>query len=768
MGWLHRLYKISLFSLASIVLIVLYALWQLPSIETLESAELQVPLRIYSRDHQLLAEYGDIRRNPLRIDQVPKPLILALIATEDRRFFEHQGVDLRGLLRAGLVLISTGTKSQGGSTITMQVARNFFLTRHKTFTRKLNEILLALKIEQELSKENILELYLNKVYFGKRAYGVAAAAEVYFGKNVQDLTLSEMALIAGLPQAPSAINPINNMKAAIARRDHVLKSMLSEGFISESTYQKAIASPLTTHYQGRNIDFKAPYVAESVRKSMVDRFGESAFTAGYSVYTTIDSHYQQYANTAVQDALLEFDKAHGYRGPAAHVRLNATPISETLKSYPSYERLQPALIMKVTADEAIAQTSTETVTIPWSHMEWAKKRVNNKREAENPLELLTPGDIVYIQHSSRGTYLGQPPEVGGALIAMDPRDGSVLAMVGGYDYQLTKFNRVTQALRQPGSVFKPFIYLSAFEQGFTPANVINDAPLVIEDPSLEEGFWRPRNDDRKFYGPTRLRVGLSTSKNLVTIRLLQLVGLDNFVALITRFGFSEKRLPRGLSLALGTLTTTPLEIATAYSTLANGGYRVTPYLIHHIEDYQGHIIEEIPHVTVCENCSPDSNPGIQPAERIVAAQDAYLVTHILQDAIQVGTGKLAKSLGRHDLAGKTGSTNSHHDAWFSGYNHRLVATTWLGFDEPRSLQAYASQLALPMWIRFMEKALNGMPESPVPEPSGLVRVKIDPNTGLLASPRQHNAIFELFKAGHLPSQEALPEPSGSRHDADLF
>ncbi len=658
--------------MASLALIFLYALWQLPSIQVLEDVHLQVPLKIYSQEGALLAEYGDKRRIPLTIDQIPKPLIHALLATEDARFYEHQGVDTRGLLRAAYILLSTGHKEQGGSTITMQVARNFFLTREKTFTRKLNEILLALKIERELPKEKILELYLNKVYFGKRAYGVAAAAEVYFGKTVSELTLPEMALLAGLPQAPSAINPLNNLKGAIKRRNHVLSRMLHYELISPADYEAACAAPLEASYHARALDFSAPYAAEMVRQILVDRFGEDIYTSGYAIYTTLQAHTQEYANEAVKVTLEEYNKAHG-------------------------------------------------------------------------------------AHSI--------PEVGGALVALDPATGAIRALVGGYDFETSKFNRATQALRQPGSNFKPFIYAAAFEQGYTPATLINDAPVVFDDPSLAEGLWRPQNDNKEFYGPTRLRLGLTLSRNLVSIRLLQEVGISKTIPVLERFGFSADRLPRELSLALGTLTTTPLEMATAYATFANGGYKIQPYLIDRIEDRQGKIIEEAHHPRVCTECD-------NPAPRILSAQDAYFITHILQDAIQNGTSRSARSLGRHDLAGKTGTTNNQNDAWYSGYNQHLVVTTWMGFDEPRSLNAYAAQTALPLWIRFMSKALKGVPDVPWPEPEGLVHLRIDPTTGLLAHPNQSNAIIEIFKAGQAPTRytsgSSGGEGEGQVRDRDIF
>ncbi len=745
---------LTIFGIVAIFSVIVYQ--QLPSVETLVDVNLQVPLKIYTADGKLIAEYGEKRRTPISIDTVPKQLVFAILATEDRRFFDHHGVDFRGLLRATYVLVSRGEKQQGGSTITMQVARNFFLSRQKTFTRKFQEILLAVKIERELSKNQILELYLNKIYFGKRAYGVEAAAEVYYGKSVTGLDLAQMAMLAGLPQAPSFINPLNNPEAALKRRAHVLGRMLHYGFIEQAQYDQAIVQPLSAEYHGRNVEFDAPYAAEWVRQLLVKYYGEEVYTSGFDVYTTIDSRYQRFAKDTVQQSLLSYDKRHGYRGPLSKVNVpeNITPevaasFVKTLQSTPKSGPLIPALILGLDEEKAAVFVQPgKLITLPVNALAWARR--------EGALTL-TVGNVIYLEPKGDGWQLSQIPQVGGALVSLDPHTGGVLALVGGFDFYQSKFNRVTQAQRQPGSNFKPVLYAAALENGFTAASIMNDAPIVFKDPTLE-GFWRPQNSTKDFYGPTRLRVGLAHSRNLVSIRLLQNLGIKPAVEIAGKFGFDTETLPQSLSLALGSLVATPLQVVSSYAVFANGGYRVEPYIIHHIEDVNGNILYDCNPKVACQDCEALSNALDAPdyakplvAERILSPQTAYIMHSMLKDVITQGTGKQAMQLGRKDLAGKTGTTNDQFDAWFSGYHADIVTTTWMGFDEPKSLHEYAAQTALPLWMSYMSQVLKNKPERNFPVPDGIVTVRIDPDTGLLADPKQTNAIFEIFAKGTEPT-----------------
>lgn len=762
----------------ALIIIVLYVNARLPSVENLEDAQLQVPLRIYTQDGLLIGEYGEKRRSPIDIREVPEKLKFAILATEDRRFYEHQGVDLRGLMRASLHLITRGSKEQGASTITMQVARNFYLTRKKTFTRKLNEILLALKIEKELSKDEILELYLNKIYFGKRAYGVQAASYVYYGKPVTELTLAQMAMLAGLPQAPSAINPLNNAKAGLKRRNHVLNRMHYYGFISDQEYQLAHDAPITAKYHGRRIEAYAPYIAEMARQTMVEKYGREVYTQGLEVFTTVDSKRQAKAQASLQKGLLDYDKRHGYRGPAGHIVLPEN-IAETdwkslLKDFPGTPSLLPAVVTQVGAESADAMLSQgQPISIQFKDMEWARplQRLNYLGpKPKQPADVLEPGDVIYVEAHQNRWILSQIPKVSSALIALNPQTGAIESLVGGFDFKLSKFNRATQAYRQPGSNFKPLVYSAAIERGFTAATIINDAPVVFNDSTLE-GVWRPQNDSRRFYGPTRLRIGLTKSRNLVSIRLLQALGLPAALEIIERYGFARHRLPNGLSLALGTVTVTPMEIATSYAAFANGGFKVEPYLIDRIDDINGKTTYQAKPKKACRSCVevkkeqpfiPDfGDYAIQPAEQdkdlapeIISPQTAFIMDSILKDAIQTGTGRRAKTLNRKDIAGKTGTTNQQMDAWYSGYHPNLVTTVWVGYDEPQSLKEYGAQAALPIWIDYMEEVLANLPEVIPSAPEGLVTVKIDPDTGLLARPDQSNAIFEYFRKENIPSRLA--------------
>ena len=729
--------SIILFVIPIFIIEIAFLEKQLPSVEILKDVQLQVPLRIYSADNKLIAEYGEKRRSPINLKQVPRNFVNAILATEDRRFYQHTGVDLRSLIRATVALLVKGTKEQGGSTITMQVARNFFLTSKKTFTRKINEILLALKIEQELSKDEILELYLNKIYFGKRAYGIAAAAEVYYGTTIDNLTLAQMAMLAGLPQAPSAINPLNSPSLALKRRTHVLDRMLAYDFITVEQYQEAINAPITAAYHGRPIELEAPFIAEMVRQELVEKFGEGIYDQGIEVITTIDSTYQKAATIALSKAILEYDQRHEFRKPQVTFTFNPNNSAEEelqnwhkqLQNIPKINCLIPGAITAIENNSILVLLQdNKIIELPITNIPWIL--IHSKT--------LQIGNIIYMQQKNNNWYLAQIPEVEGAIVAMNPDNGAILALAGGFDYRQSSFNRATQAERQPGSSFKPFIYSLALENGFTPASIINDAPIVQEDP-INESDWRPQNHTKTFYGPTRLRVGITKSRNLVSIRILQAIGIEKAIAFLQRLGFSDESLPRGLSLALGTNNITPLELTAKFCVFPNGGFQVQPYFINTIFNYQRNIIYE----------EEFSKAELQ---QVLSPQISYLITSLLQDAIQSGTGKRALQLGRKDLAGKTGTSSDHFDAWYAGYNRDLVVTTWMGFDEPHSLKEYAVKSALPMWIYFMEQALKGKAENSPKQPPGIITAKIDPITGLLARANQTDSIYELFIEGQTPTQ----------------
>jgi len=740
-------------------LIYLYLESQLPNVDSLKTVQLQVPLQIFSKEGLLIQEYGEKKRIPVTYDEIPKTLVHALIATEDQRFFEHPGVDVMGLGRAAVRMLKTGTKSQGGSTITMQVARNFFLTRKKTFLRKFNEIMLAIKIDRELSKEKILELYLNRIYLGNRAYGIGAAAMVYFGKPLKELNLAELAMIAGLPQAPSTQNPIANPLAAKKRRDHVLERLLEEHYINEEQYQNAINQPITAKYHGTNIEVSAPYVAEMIRQSLYDNFGPDAYTKGYKVYTTIDGTLQNTANKVVEKNLIAYDHRHGYRGPVANIGEKDSKflriIQKNLTKFPELNHLLPAVITEVQDKEATATLqSGQTFIIPWEGLSWARPALKKGWVGKAPskaLQIVAVGDVVYVHQKKNHWELAQIPEAESAMIALNPQNGAIEVLVGGFDFQKSKFNRATQSTRQPGSSFKPFVYAAALNNGYSLATLINDAPIVVDDPS-QPNLWRPHNVNLKFNGPTRLKQALVQSKNLVSIRILDDIGIDYTIDFLTRFGFSKKSLPKGLSLALGSLSISPMDLTAAYAVFANGGYKIEPYLIDHITDADGKILLQAKPTIVCNNCNNNVDHSTL-APRVIPEDVAYLMNTALKDVIQHGTARSARVLNRQDIAGKTGTTNDQVDAWFAGFNSDLVVTTWIGFDNPKSLHEYAANLALPLWIDFMKVALKGKPESEIKQPDNVVAVRIDPVSGLLARPNQVNGIIEYFRDKEVPAEE---------------
>ena len=792
--------------------VYLYLAPTLPDAETLKDVDLQTPLRVYTADGLLITEYGEKRRTPITYQEIPPQFIDALLASEDDGFFEHSGIDLKGLARAVFDLVTTGRKKSGGSTITMQVAKNYYLSSEKTFTRKFTEILLALKIEKALTKEEILELYVNKIYLGKRAYGIEAASQVYYGKSITELNLAELAMIAGLPQAPSAANPIRSPERAVSRRNYVLARMYNLGKISEAEFQQSIRQPATARYHGATSEISAPYVAEMIRLEMIRRYGNKAYTSGYSVYTTINAKRQQAANAALQKGLLKYDRDHGYRG--AQATYSVIPLSvpeppeleewiaqadptkdvdwpqtlsnweEQLRELGDFGIIEPAVVMNAIEEGAWVYSVGQIRWLPFEGMTWAAPylSVNSVGEApENALDVASDGDLIWLEATSSGLKLAQVPEAEGALVSMNPHNGAIEALVGGFSNSDNQFNRATQAERQPGSAFKPFIYSAALDNGFTTASLINDAPVVFKDASLES-TWRPENYSGKFYGPTRLRQALYRSQNLVSIRILKQMGPATAVRYIQDFGFNPARLNKDLSLALGASAVTPLDMATGYSAFANGGYKVSPFVMQSIisdtgeilyeanpalamappeEDSTGNFISE----GVNDNNAPVENNSEQAenieeptlfAERIMSPENHYLTVSMMRDVVRRGTGRKALALGRNDLAGKTGTTNDQKDAWFSGFNPDLVATVWIGFDQPTTLGRWASGggTALPVWVDYMREALDGAPEEQFEQPEGIVTVRIDPDSGLLASPGQKDAIFEYFKTGSAPTEYA--------------
>ncbi len=793
--WLLTLSLIGVFTgAATFAGVYYYFSPELPDVQSLREVKFQTPLRVYSADDKLIAEFGEKKRAPIPFEQIPDTFIKALQAAEDARFFEHFGIDIKGLSRAALQLASTGRIQSGGSTITMQVAKNFFLTREQTFKRKFIEILLALQIEQELSKQEILELYVNQIYLGHRAYGIQSAANTYYGKNIADLSLAQLAMIAGLPKAPSAFNPITNPDRAQERRDWILGRMLQLGYISQQQHDDAVAAPVTARYHRSDIELDAPYIAEMVRQQLYEQYGEGLYTDGYRVWTTINSQMQHEATAALRRGLLDYTDDHGYRGAEANIELdtlNPEDQLSALRQHTAYAGLEPALVLEVNDGGArLLRTDGSESQLDWDGIKWARpyRSVHwTGPEPKRPQDVLDAGDIIRVMLDDEGTLrLTQMPRVQGALVALNPQDGAIRALTGGFSFYHNKFNRATQAYRQPGSNIKPFLYTAALENGFTPASIINDAPVVFHDVSLE-GTWRPENDNGKFNGPTRLREALFRSRNLVSIRLMRALGIEQARAFILRFGFEPDNFPGNLSLSLGSASATPLQVARGYAALANGGFLVDPHLIARIENAEGDIILQANPVHACPQCDtavavtddtddsdaepaqtidnptlagllpPDEAPATpQPAARIITPRNAFLIYDVMRDVITRGTGRRARVLERADLAGKTGTTNEQKDVWFSGFSPDLVATTWVGFDQPAPLGRgeYGSSRALPIWIDFMEQALTDIPDNPPAVPEGVVRVRIDPATGKRAYAGQENAMNEYFRSEDVPRETA--------------
>lgn len=741
---------------------------ELPDIGQLEHVQYQTPLSIFSQEGLLIGEYGEKKRIPIAIDKVPQQQINAFLAAEDERFYTHPGVDYKGLLRAANQLLATGKRRQGGSTITMQVARNFLLSKEKTFLRKLKEILLSLQIEKRYSKEQILELYLNKIYMGQRAYGLAAAAQIYYGKNLDELKLHQQAMIAGLPKAPSIYNPIVNPERAVERRDYVLRRMLELNLIQPKEYEQALNTHDDAATQPTKIQLNAPYVSEMARQELVTKYGEDAYTLGLKVYTTVPARLQIAADRAVQFALHEYDERHGYHG-LPHKTFTKTSSLMSLKSLGDCRQAVVTALSAVGVEARLSNGSS--VLIAWKNIPWKKSSFNETHSKDINAFFIKPNDIIWArQLSDQSWALTQLPVAEGALAAINPANGAILAISGGFDFYRSRYNRAVQSKRQPGSGFKPFIYTAALEKGFTAASMINDAPIVIEDPSLEND-WRPENYTRKFSGLTALRVALRKSINLVSVRLLQDVGIPYALETAMRFGFTREQLPATLSLALGSGYAPPLKMASAYAVFANGGFSVKPYLIQRIEDHSGAVLFQANPALVCMDCGEGLKTVSNPASRVISEPINFLMNSLLRDVVDRGTATLAKqSLGRSDLAGKTGTTNEQRDAWFNGFTPEIAASAWLGFDNshPLGKGETGGKAALPMWIEFMKTALEGVPENPLTPPEGIVQAYINPNDGLLLNENNNAGIWEYFTAETAPKTYSVPKQPEFEFDEEWF
>jgi penicillin-binding protein 1A len=700
-------------------------LWpNLPSLEVLTDYRPKIPLRVYSAEGELIGEFGEERRAIVRIQDVPPVMKQAILAAEDDRFYQHGGVDLAGIARAALANLRG--RREGASTITMQVARNFFLTREKTIARKLSEILLALKIEANLSKDQILELYVNQIFLGQRAYGFGAAANIYFGKELRALSAAEAAMLAGLPQAPSKQNPLVNPKRAQQRQQYVLRRMSELGWLAPEQYKKAVAEPLRFNLDQREtFAFRADYAAEMARAAVFEQYGEPTYVSGIRVYTTIRRKDQEEANAALRYGVLEYDRRHGYRGPEGRVDLpEAGPeledaIEEALQDREAVADLVPAVVLAASPKEVTAAMRRgDTVKVAGDGLRFAARAILDK---SNPDRAIRRGAIIRLQPGDKGSWsIAQVPKVEAALVSLEPANGAIRAVAGGFDFSANKFNHVTQAWRQPGSSFKPFIYSAALEKGFTAATVLNDAPFVIEAAKTGGQLWEPKNYDGKYEGPMRLRTALAKSKNMVSIRLLQAIGPDYAQDYVRRFGFDPKMHPPYLTMALGAGSATPLQMAAAYATFANGGYRIKPWFIERIEDDRGGVLY---------TASPEV--AGETAERVLDERNAFLMTSLMRDVVRHGTAARAMTLGRQDLAGKTGTTNDHLDAWFAGFNASLVAVSWIGFDTPANLgpNETGGMAALPIWMAYMGAVLKGVEETELVLPAGIVTANINPLTG---------------------------------------
>lgn len=822
----RRLLRFALwFTLAGMLLAVIgvsVAWWlltpTLPSVDVLKDVRMHVPMRVYTADQRLVATFGEMRRIPVDIDEVPEQLINAFLAAEDAKFYDHPGIDWQGFVRAvGLMVVNRSLRVPGGSTITQQVARNFFLSPQVSITRKVSEIFLSLRIERELSKDEILELYLNKIFLGHRAYGVAAAAALYYGKTLDELSLAESAMLASLPKFPSTGNPLYNRPRAIERRNYVLGRMRANQFIDQQQYEEGLAEEDLSYEHEPEIEVDAPYAAELVRLEATQLLGNEALTGGYVVHTTLDGNTQLAAHRALRKALVDYDLRHGYRGAEAQVELSESDTPETwathLRGYSTVAGLVPALVVDSAADLAqVYLGDGQMASLDLDAVSWARPQLDENRRGSAPksvTEVLSIGDIVRVVRDDEGNWiLGQLPNVQGALVSLDPEDGAILAMTGGFSFSHSKFNRATQSARQPGSSFKPFLYAAALDRGFTPATVINDAPIALPDVSRPDGVWAPKNDNNRFAGPTRMREALIKSINLVSVRLLDAVGVNYAREYTQRFGLSPEQVPANLSMALGTAAVSPLAMARGQAVFANGGYLVEPHLITQIDDRDMQPIYHANPRRACRECpqrheqdlahgragtptltnqealaaiadvygaQPD-NPEPPPLEGVALAHDAardevaqvllaprtidartaWLVTSMMRDVVQRGTGSAARVLERGDLAGKTGSTNDHRDAWFAGFSPAVATVAWVGFDDFSSLGRgeFGAKAALPMWIDLMRASLDDTPEQSFDMPPGLTTARIDPDTGFLITSADAGGVIEYFKIEDMAAMRA--------------
>lgn len=729
-------------------------LWpNLPSLEVLTDYRPKIPLRIYSAEGEQIGEFGEERRAVVKIQEVPQVMKAAILAAEDDRFYQHGGVDYVGVARAAVANLQG--RREGASTITMQVARTFFLTREKTLARKLSEVLLAFKIEANLTKDQILELYMNQIFLGQRAYGFASAANIYFGKSLGDLTPAEAAMLAGLPQAPSRQNPFVNPKRAKERQHYVLRRMTEVGWLAPDIYKKALAEPLRLNpNQRETFAFRADYIAEMTRAAIYEQYGDPAYVSGLKVYTTIRRKDQEAANLALHQGVTDYDRRHGYRGPEAQAALPAgkdvdEAVEEALQERETLGELVPAVVLEASARAVKAvMRRGEEVTVTGEGLRFAARALAER----NPDRAIRRGSVIRLQPGEKDSWsIAQVPKVEAALVALDPANGAILSLAGGFDFLASKFNHATQAWRQPGSSFKPFIYSAALEKGFTPATVLNDAPFVIEAAKTGGQLWEPKNYDSKYEGPMRLRTALAKSKNMVSIRLLQAIGPHYAQDYIQRFGFDAKMHPAYLTMALGAGSATPLQMATAYAVFANGGYRVKPWFIARVEDDRGQTLY----------AAKPETAGVD-AERVLDERNAFLMTTLMRDVVRYGTATRAMALGRMDLAGKTGTTNDHIDAWFAGFMGRMVAVAWIGFDTPANLgpNETGGVAALPIWMAYSGKVLKGVPETEFTAPSGVVAVNIDPLTGL----REPGGLSRTLEYFYQESQPPVGEANSFARD----
>ncbi|TSA11085.1 MAG: penicillin-binding protein 1A [Betaproteobacteria bacterium] len=739
-------------------LLVLLAYPNLPSLEVLTDYRPKVPLRVYTTEGILIGEFGEERRAIVAIGDVPAVMKQAILAAEDERFYQHTGVDYQGVIRAAYSNLSSGGRRQGASTITMQVARNFFLSSEKTLTRKLYEALLAFKIEASLSKDDILQIYINQIYLGQRSYGFAAAAQTYYGKALKDISLSEAAMLAGLPKAPSSFNPVVNPKRAKQRQQYVLRRMRELGHITDAQLIEAQKAPLAVKHQANEYAVHAEFVAEMVRQMLYERFADDVYSKGYRVYTTITKADQEAAYEALRRGVLDYDKRHGYRGPEGYIELPAEgapdeTIEEALAEESDSDDLLAAVVLEASARQVRAYLrGGEVVTIAGDGLKFAQKMLDDKAAANKRVRR---GAVVRVQKDEKRNWqILQLPEAESAFIAISPGDGKVRALVGGFDFNRSKFNHVTQAWRQPGSSFKPFVYSAALEKGFTPATIVDDAPIVVDAAQTGSQTWEPHNYDGKYEGPMRLRMGLAKSKNMVSIRVLQAIGPQYAQDYITRFGFDAEKHPPYLTMALGAGSVTPWQMARGYAVFANGGYRVEPYLVQRIVDDRGNVLAQ----------AQPPRAGDE-SLRVIDQRNAFVMDSMLHDVVRFGTAARAMSLGRKDLAGKTGTTNDLVDAWFAGYQPTLVAIAWIGFDQPRKLgnNETGSVAALPIWMNYMSKALRGVEESFQQVPEGVVSVNVNPDTGQTTG---EDKLGEYFYRENVPPAQKRDAPDGVSRAAE--